>query len=105
MGLTMDYLMFWGLIIPALVTVVVAIIQGITLYKVGQMQAHAAVQTIATAKVQTDVNRIETNTNSISERLERLAREQGVSIGRAQASTEAAAAAAAAAAAKTILKG
>ena len=87
----MDYMMLWALIIPALVTVVVAIIQGITLYKVGQMQAHAAVQTIATAKVQSDVTRIETNTNSISERLERLAREQGVALGRAQAETEAAA--------------
>lgn len=86
----MDYLMLWGAMIAALATVAVAFIQGVTLYKVGQMQAHAAIQASATLKVQNDVSRIETNTNSISERLERLARDQGIIIGRKQAEDEAA---------------
>lgn len=84
----MDYLMFWGAVVSALALVAVAFIQGFTLFKVGQMQAHAAIQTVATTAVQTDVKRIEVNTNSISERLEALAKAQGVQIGRAERDAE-----------------
>lgn len=84
----MDYLMLWGALIAALATIAVAIVQGITLYMIGQVQAHASVQTIATVEIKKNVDKLEVNTNSISERLEALAKAQGIVVGRKQVEQE-----------------
>lgn len=77
----MDYLMFYGAIITALATIGVAIIQSVTLYRIGQIQVHTELQTKVATDIKTNVDRVEINTNSISERLEKLARDQGFIAG------------------------